>query len=190
LFGREGSLESRDDLRNVCAIEFLDSGVELAAFLALHEELRNLLAPLDVLWAHLPDLALLRATTLGVQGAKSVLREFALVLLESGLGLCMPNLSLLVRQVLPGEADDLGERAVVGFDLSRDMLALDERGTEEDERVGRTGDVVLWLLLAVCRATGSGTVVRRREELRLADGVRHWGWVVERDRGDVWSERN
>jgi hypothetical protein len=54
----------------------------------------------------------------------------------------------------------------------------------------RREGLVLWLHLAVCRATGSGTVVGRREELRLADGVRHWGRVVERDWGDVWSERN
>ena len=174
----------------MCAVEFLDGGVELAAFLALHEELGNLLAPLEVLWADLSDLALLRATTLGVQGAKRVLGELALVLLESGLGLGMPHLPLLVRQILPGEANDLGERAVVGLDLGRDVLALDERGAEENEGIGRTRDVVVRLLLAVARATRRGTVVGRREELGLADGLRRRGRVIERDRGDVRRKRN
>ena len=57
LLGREGRVESRDDLRNVRAVEFLDGGVKLAAFLALYEELGNLLAPPEVLWADLSDLA-------------------------------------------------------------------------------------------------------------------------------------
>jgi len=106
------------------------------------------------------------------------------MLLESGLGLCVPDLTLFVREVLPGEADDLGESAVVCLDLRGDVLTLNERRSEENESVGRARDVVLWLLLAMSRTTAGGTLVGRREEDRFGRGV------VDEDRGIIvcnWS---
>ena len=98
-----------------------------------------------------------------MQGAKRVLGELALVLLERGLDLGVPHLALLVRQILP---NDLGERAVVGLDRGRDVLALDERGAEEDEGIGRTGDVVVRLLL--CHGPGDEERGSRRSEGRAS----------------------
>lgn len=69
--------------------------------------------------------------------------------LEGDLRLCMPDLTFLRREVLPGESNDLGECAVVRLDVGRNVLVLDKRGPEEDKRIGRPGNVVLWLLLCV-----------------------------------------
>lgn len=114
----------------MCAIEFLDCGVELLAFLPLYQQLGYLLAPLRILQSHLSHFPLLsRSPTLATRMRRSecIGREAPLVVLERRLRLAVPDLALLVRQVLPGEADDLRERAVVGLDLGGDMLALDER---------------------------------------------------------------
>lgn len=130
------------------AIELLDGSIELCALLALDEKLGDLSASLHVFRAYLSDLPLLgRALTLAVQGPKRVFRPLALVLVERDLGLCVPDLPFLVRERLPGEPDDLGERAVVCLDLRGDVLVFDEGGSEEDERVRGARDVILWLLL-------------------------------------------
>jgi hypothetical protein len=60
------------------------------------------------------------------------------------------------------------ERAVVSTLVKTGWLLMkDER--ERSNALGGEGMWFLWLLLAVCRATGSGTVVGWREERRLAD---------------------
>lgn len=71
------------------------------------------------------------------------------MLLQGSLSSGMPNLALFVRKVLPGEADDLGERAVVSLDFRGDMLAFNKRGTEENERVRRSWYMVYGLLSAM-----------------------------------------
>ena len=143
-------LEAGDDLGDVVAVELLDRGVEVRALFALDEQLGDLGAAREVLRFDLAHLALLDGRLpLGVQRAEGVLGELALVLLERGLGLRVPDLALLLGQVLPGEADDLAQRAVVRFELGRDVLVLDERRAEEDERVWRARDVVLGPLLGV-----------------------------------------
>ena len=91
------------------------------------------------------------------------------MILERGFGFGMPRLALLVRQILPGEPDDLGERAMVGHNLGRNVVALDEQGAVG---IGWTGNVAVRPLLTVARATMSGTIVGRREELRV--GGRNW----------------
>jgi hypothetical protein len=91
------------------------------------------------------------------------------MLFEGSLGLCVPNLTLLVREVGPSETDDFGQSAVVGLYLGRDMLTLDERRSKEDESVRRARDVILGLLLAMRRFL-SGTIGRRGEESAVGKG--------------------
>lgn len=73
------------------------------------------------------------------------------------LGLHVPCLALAVGEVLPGHADDLGERAVVGFDLGGDVLTLDKRRAEEDKGVGRAR-----YISRAFPASGLGVVIDRR----------------------------
>jgi hypothetical protein len=61
----------------------------------------------------------------------------------------VPDLAFFMREILPGEADDLGKGGMVGLDLRGDVLVLDEGGAEENEGVGRSWDVVLWFLLTM-----------------------------------------
>ena len=199
--GGYGRLETRHDLRDVVAVELLDRGVERGALLALDEELGDLGAAREVLGLDLAHSALLRGRlSLGVQRAERVLGELALVLLERGLGLGVPDLALLRGQVLPREADDLAQRAVVRFDLGRDVLVLDERRAEEDERVWRARDVVLGPLLGVRGAARACGACRRtlfavcgEEERRVCSGHERLiraRRVVERARGDGRGERD
>ena len=59
----------------------------------------------------------------------------------------MPFLALLVGKLRPGEPDDLRESAVVGLYVRRDDLTLDKRGSEEDERILGSLNVILVALL-------------------------------------------
>jgi len=72
---------------------------------------------------------------------------------QGDLSLLMPDLAFLVREVLPSDADDLGEGAVVCFNLGGNVLILDEGGTEEDEGVWGTRNMVFRLLLVVTWTT-------------------------------------
>ena len=111
------------------------------------------------------------------------------MLVESGFGFGMPDLTLLVRQILPGKTNDLGERAVVRLDLSRHVLALDERRAEEDEGIGWAGDMVLRLLLAVSRTTPGWAIGWRGEEDSLSSSVfDEHGWLVVCHGGDIGGE--
>jgi hypothetical protein len=89
------------------------------------------------------------------------------VLLQCSLGLGVPYLTLIVREVLPSESDDLRKSAVIGLNLGRHMLAFNKRGAEKYEGVWRSGYVVLWFFLAMSRATRSGVVARRGKEIRF-----------------------
>lgn len=80
---------------------------------------------------------------------ESVQGEFAFVLLERNFGTRVPNLALFVREIFPGEANDLREGTVVGLDLRRDMLTFNEGGAKKNECIGRTWYVVYGLLSAV-----------------------------------------
>jgi hypothetical protein len=117
-----------------------------------------------VLRPHLSNFAFFGALAPPLIRPEGILRELALVLGERGLGLCMPDPTLVIRKVLPCEADDFGEGAVVCFDLGRNVLALDERRAEQDEGIGRARDVILRLLLAVGRSARGGTIIGRGEE--------------------------
>ena len=134
-------------------IELLDCHLKVGALLPLDEQLCDLGATLHVLGPNLAHLALLAGVRAGfgldVRRAEGVVGELAFVLRLGDLGLAVPDLALLVRHVLPGEPDDLGERAVVRLNLGRDVPALDERGAEEDERIRRAGYVVVRFLLPV-----------------------------------------
>lgn len=111
--------------------------------------------------------------------------------LERYLGLCMPDLPLLRWEVLPGEPDDFRQCAVIGLDVGGHMLVLDERGPEEDERVGRARDVVLWLLLSVTTAPSRRRcVLGGREEHARARRLLWRRRVVERHRGHRGRERD
>lgn len=52
------------------------------------------------------------------------------MLVQRGLGLRMPDLALVVGEILPRQTNDLGERAVVCLDFRGDVLTFDERGAE------------------------------------------------------------
>lgn len=174
------------------AVELADSLVQFHALLALDEKLGDLLASLDVLQADFPHLALLRRSPFRfrMQRSERVRGELALVLIERDLGLGVPDLALLVREVLPGESDDLRQRAVVRLDVGGDVLVFDEGGSEEDECVRRTGDVVLRLLLRVARGgtTAGKRIIAGREEGGLEIAVDRAGRIVERPGSDVRGE--
>jgi hypothetical protein len=144
----------------VRTIEFLYGGVELLTFETLDEQFGDLFTPFEILRAYLPHLSLLRRSTVlppapattavplvGVHGSKGVFGELAFVLVEGGSSLVVPDLTFVVREVLPCESDDLGEGAVVRFDVRRDVLGFDEGGAEEDEGVWGSRDVVVWFFL-------------------------------------------
>ena len=63
----------------------------------------------------------------------------ALVLFDSSFRFGMPYLSLVVGEIVPGEADYLGEATVIFLDFCRNVLAFDERGTKEMNAFGRRG---------------------------------------------------
>jgi hypothetical protein len=92
-----------------------------------------------------------------MQRTKGVLREFALMLLEGGFSFRMPNLSLVMGKILPSETDYLGEGAVVRLNLCRYVLTFDERGTKEDERIGRSWDMIFRFPLTMTWTTGSSS---------------------------------
>ena len=138
----------------MCAIELLDSCIELYALFTFHEELGNLGTSLHILWLYLPYLSFLRTPLgLGMRWSEGVLWPPLLMILESLLRLCVPLLAFVMGHVLPRQTDNLGQRAVICFNLGRDMLALNKRRSEQDERVGWARDVVFSALFAVCRTS-------------------------------------
>lgn len=68
------------------------------------------------------------------------------MLFKSLLGFLVPYLAFLIRKTLPGDANDFGQSGMICLDFCGDMLALDERRTEENKGVGRPRNVVLWFL--------------------------------------------
>jgi len=98
----------------------------------------------------------------------------------------MPEKPLLVRKVLPSETDDFREGAVVGLDLSRDVLAFDEGGAEEDERIRGARNVILRLLLAVgdLARRGSVFVGGGTEDKEVPIDQRRWS-VIKIDRRGI-----
>lgn len=158
------------------AVELSDGGIELCALLAFDQELGDLLASFEILRAHLPHLPLLSGPfPLRVQGTERVLRELALVLLECDLSSRMPGLTLLRREVLPGESNNLRERTVVCLDVRRHVLALDEVRAEKDERIGWPRNVIFGLLLRVATAgTRWGQDVTRGREEHASRGWILW----------------
>ena len=106
-------------------IEVFDGVLELVALLAVTQQFHYLLAPLDILRFRLSYPSFLLLSLIG-DGAERILRPSAFVFLLCLFGLEVPGPAFVVGKVLPGHADDLGERAVVRLDLGGDMLTLDE----------------------------------------------------------------
>ena len=79
---------------------------------------------------------------------------------------------------------------MIRLDLRRYVLTLDERRAEENEGIGRAGNVVLRLLFAMSRTTPSGTFSGGREENGFEWGVDESGGLIEGDGSDIGSERN
>jgi hypothetical protein len=146
--GRNGSLETSDHLGGVVLVKLFQCGVEFLAYLSAYQKLGDLLAPLHILRSNLSHLSLV-GSLLPVHGTEGIIWEPALVIFQGKLGFLMPDLAFLVGKVLPSETDDLGEGAVTSFDLGGNVLILDEGGTEEDEGVWGTGDMVFRLPLVV-----------------------------------------
>lgn len=139
------------------AVELLNGSFKLGALLPLNKKLGDLLATLDVLRTDLPYLAFICSTlSFQMKRAEGVVGELALMLGLRDLGLAVPELTLFVRHVLPSDADDLRERAVIRLNLGRNMLTFDEGRAEEDKRVRRTGNMVVCLLLAVAWSARGG----------------------------------
>jgi hypothetical protein len=181
--GGDWGFETSDDLWYVVLVEFLDSIFQVLALLPFNQKLRYLFTTLDVLGFHLSHLPFLRASPLclGLNGPERVLWELALVLLKSLFRFLVPYLTLLIRQTLPSDADDLGQSGMIRLDLGGNVLTLDERGAEEDEGVGRARDMVLWFLSGVGLAFGSGDFLCRREEDRFGGGINEWGRSIGRE---------
>lgn len=137
-------------------IKLLNRSIQLRALLALNKELGNFCAAFKILGLNFAHLALgtLRlsfptAFTLrfALRRPKSVLGELSPVLRECDPSLEVPSLTFVLRKTLPCHANNLGQGRMVRFNLGRHVLALDERRTEEDEGIRRTGDVVFRFLL-------------------------------------------
>lgn len=108
-------------------VEFFHCRLEVRALLAFDEELSNLGAPLHILWSNFAHLAFFSGTfAFHVRRSERIVWELAFVLGLGDLGFGMPELSLLVRHVLPREPNDLGKGAVVGLDLGRDVTTFNE----------------------------------------------------------------
>ena len=162
----DGGVEARHDDRDVVLVELLHGGLEVGALLALDEELCDLGAALHVLGADLANFSLLcggGALAPHMRGAERVVGELALVLGLCELRLAVPELALLVRHVLPGEPNDLGQSAVVRLDLCGNVPALDEGRAEEDEGVRGSRNVVIRLLLPVTWLSRRRTICRREQ---------------------------
>lgn len=76
---------------------------------------------------------------------------------------------------------DLGQAAVVSFDLVRNMLSFDKRGPEEDEGVGRARDMrgILAPVFGVCTSRA-----QRRRTGRRHDEHCRWRGRTGRERKD------
>lgn len=149
-----GGFETRDDLRYVVFVELRHGDIELIALNAIDQERRYTIASLEVLWTHLPNLALpTRLLPLHMEGTECVVGVFELMFLLRDLGSGMPDLALRVGKTLPGESNNFREGAVVGLDTSGDMLVLDEGGPEENEGIGGSRDMILRLLLRMSGLT-------------------------------------
>ena len=85
------------------------------------------------------------------------------MLFKSGFGFGVPDLTFVVREILPSQADYLGQGTVVCLYFGRNMLAFYEGRSEKNEGVGRTGDVILRFLLAMARTTGGRRIGEWRE---------------------------
>lgn len=147
-------------------------------------------APLVILWSYLSDFPFFFPFTSSLVRPKRILRKLALVFVERSLGFRVPKLLLAIGELLPGETNDCGERAVVGLDLGRHMVAFDERGTEQNKSVGWARNMILRLLLTVACTTRRGAVIGRRENYILARrGIdKRWRSLIEGHRGDGWYE--
>jgi hypothetical protein len=98
------------------AVEVLDGDIELVTLLTVAQQLDDLLAPLDILGLSFPNSTLL-ALNLVTSRLESVGGELSTMFFLSLLGLGMPGLALIVREVLPRHANDLGQSAVVSLHL-------------------------------------------------------------------------
>ena len=99
-----------------------------------------------------------------MRGSERIVRELAFVLGLRELRLAVPELTLLVRHILPGEPDDLGERTMIRLDFRRDMPTLDKGRAEQYERVWGTRDVVLCLFLPVSWLSWRSAILGRGEQ--------------------------
>lgn len=77
---------------------------------------------------------------------------------------------------------------MVGLDLGGDVTTLDEGRAEEDERVGRTGYVVLCLLLPVTRLFRTRAFEIRGEERRCGLCILDRWFICESARCDGRGE--
>jgi hypothetical protein len=79
---------------------------------------------------------------------------------------------------------------MIGLDLGRDVLTLDERRAEEDKSIGRTRDMVLRLLFAMSRTTARRAFSGGREKNGFGWGVDEGGGLIEGDGSNIGSECN
>lgn len=168
-------------------VEVLDGVFEFVPLLAVAQQFHYLLATFDVLWFRLSYSALLLLSLVSDR-AECILRPFALVFLLRLLSLEVPGPALVVRKVLPGHTNDLGERAMVRLDLGGDVLTFDKRRTEEDERVGRARDIArAFPTPRLGVIVGIGLFLRREDV--GGRGLERWRTVVrESGRCNVGSE--
>ena len=87
------------------------------------------------------------------------------MLLLRNLSLRMPPLPFLVGELLPREANDLRERAVVRLDAACHALAFNEGRAEEDEGIGKAGNVVGRFFACRGRRSGGGVKTRSWREV-------------------------
>src|ERR1700761_5478075 len=97
----------------------------------------------------------------------------------------MPELTLLMWHVLPGETDDLGQRGVVRLNLCGNVSTLDKRRAEEYKSIRWARDVVFRFFLPVSWLPWRCAIWGRWEKglCALFEGL-----LRERTRGDGRSK--
>lgn len=139
-----------------------------------------------ILWSYLSDLPFFVPFTSSLVWPKRILGELALVFVERSLGFRTPKLPLAIGKALPGETNNFGEGAVVGLNLGRNMIALDERGAKQDESIRRARNMILRLLLTMASPTRRGAIVGRREkDIFARRGIdKRWRPLIKSHRSD------
>ena len=121
----DGLLKFGYDFHLVAPIKLLHRSVERPTFLALDKQLGYFRTSFQIFRKDFSDGALARFLAFDIR-AEGIPRELASVFLLGDSRFLVPDLTLLFGQILPGQSNNLGQRAVIGLDVGRDVLTADK----------------------------------------------------------------